>query len=708
MVGYLRTIHGIKFYKLPVYQNFSVAYKALLLIIIGCTYSVIGVAQQSRLDSLEQALKRASVEQRFEIFVELFSHYVQTDYDKANEYAEKAYLFASAIGDSLDMVRAGRMRGYALERTGRVDESIEVYQDVLEIAQRNNYDELVKFLLNNLGLAYLNRGVYDKSLEYHFKSLVVREAFGDQSEVSITLNNIGLVYYNLKDFELADNYFQRSLKIKEEIKDNYDLDRLLINIGLCYVKLQRFQDAINIIDRAFKLCEGECNDAILKEGFCGLGEANFELKNIDLANSSFEKSLLIARRQNDKQFIVQNLNNITRIFIERKQWENAIQNLNEANDIATNTEFVSVLIDIYKLYSSIYDSLADYKSASLYRGKYIQLKDSIYSADLIKNLAKVQTNFEERENKATIAANEEVIKRQERLNFAIGVITVLAILLVFVLFRSNLVKRRVNSALSDAKATIEAQNRELSRLNKDLEKTVSVRTKELQISNASLKRVNAELDNFIYKTSHDIRGPLASLKGMCNVAIMDVQDEIALGYLKKLDITADRLNSILTRLLIINQINHSTPGKEPIDFDTIVNDVILLEKKKGVPPRFLIHADIQERITFFSDKELIRLILENLIDNAIKFHNDSDRIDPFVRISITKKDARVEILVVDNGIGISETDTDKIFQMFSRASERSETGGLGLYLTRSAAEKLGGSVQIGTTPDGFTEFRVML
>lgn len=688
------------------YQNLHVAYKTLLLIIIGCTCSLVVVGQQVYSDSLKQELNRSSGEKRFEILKDLFAHYVQNDFETANEYAEKAYLYAVDIGDSLKMVRAGRMRGYALEKIGRVDESIEVYKNVLGIAQRNNYDDMVKFLLNNLGLSYRNRGNYDKSLEYQFQSLVVREADGNQSEISITLNNIGLVYYNLKDYDLSLDYFERSLKIKEQINDDYDLESLLINMGLCYVKLQRFQDAIEITNRAFKLCGNNCNDGILKEGYFVLGEGYFELREIDLAISSFDKSLLLAKKQNDKIFIIENLNNLARIYQERKEWDKAIQNLNEANSIAINTEYVTTLIDIYRLYSSVYDSLSDYKLSSFYRGQYIKLKDSVYSADLIKNLAKVQTDFEERENKATIAAKEEVIKRQERLNFAIGVIAVLATLLIFVLYRSNLVKKRVNNALSDAKATIEAQNRELSRLNKDLEKTVDMRTEELQISNTSLHRVNAELDNFIYKTSHDIRGPLASLKGMCNVAIMDVKDEIALGYLRKLEITAERLNTILTRLLIINQINHSKPGKDPIDFDAMVNDVILLEKKKGMPPRFKIDSEIQERITFFSDKELIRIILENLIDNAIKFHNDSERIDPFVKIKVTKKDSLIDIRVIDNGIGIDEEDSEKVFQMFSRASERSETGGIGLYLTRTATEKLGGKVTIRATEEGYTEFSV--
>jgi signal transduction histidine kinase len=321
-------------------------------------------------------------------------------------------------------------------------------------------------------------------------------------------------------------------------------------------------------------------------------------------------------------------------------------------------------------------------------------------------LARVQTKYEERENIAIIASKEEALTRQRRFNIAVAIIAILAGSLVFVLYRSNLVKKKVNKALSDAKATIEDQNKQLTSLNRNLEKMVDARTIELQVANEALKRVNDELDNFIYKTSHDIRGPLASLKGMCNVAIMDVKDPLALDYFLKLDATAEKLNTILTRLLIINQINNSSASHEPIDFDEMINEVIVLEKKRGLPPKLHIRKNIERDITFYSDKELVRIILENLIDNAIKFYNDSNRADPFVEVNVMTEGNYLKIRVIDNGIGISQVNPDKIFQMFSRASERSGTGGIGLYLTKTATEKIGGQIDLKTTPEGYTEFFV--
>ena len=196
---------------------------------------------------------------------------------------------------------------------------------------------------------------------------------------------------------------------------------------------------------------------------------------------------------------------------------------------------------------------------------------------------------------------------------------------------------------------------------------------------------------------------------MCNVALMDVTDALALDYLRKLDLTAERLNSILTRLLIVNQINNSKITVSRIDFDRIVNEILTLERKKGLPSKVEIRRKIANgpEMEIQSDKELVRIVLENLIDNAIKFYNDSDRVHSFVEINIgPSENGSVKARVIDNGIGISESNPGKLFQMFFRASERSEIGGIGLYIVKTATAKVGGKVGLLTTPEGYTEFYV--
>jgi signal transduction histidine kinase len=224
--------------------------------------------------------------------------------------------------------------------------------------------------------------------------------------------------------------------------------------------------------------------------------------------------------------------------------------------------------------------------------------------------------------------------------------------------------------------------------------------------NQSLQQVNSELDNFIYKTSHDIRGPLATLKGMCTLAIMEIHDPLSLDYIKKIDFTAERLNTILTRLMIVNQINYSALIPAPVDFKYIFDETLALERKKGLPENFIYSTEIDPEVVLISDYNLVRIVLENLIDNAVKFYNESSSVTPFVRITISKIPGYVTARVEDNGIGINHHDKSKVFQMFTRASERSQTGGVGLYLSKLATEKLGGEIILEDTSEKGTSFFV--
>jgi signal transduction histidine kinase len=123
----------------------------------------------------------------------------------------------------------------------------------------------------------------------------------------------------------------------------------------------------------------------------------------------------------------------------------------------------------------------------------------------------------------------------------------------------------------------------------------------------------------------------------------------------------------------------------------------------------VIDFEVDPDVRLMSDRFLLILVVENLIDNAIKFYNDSPRIEPFVKIKVRQEENyQVKLSVTDNGIGVNSTDKDQIFHLFTRASNRSQTGGIGLYLSKMAADRLGGQVVLArTSPEG-SEFHLIL
>ncbi|MBN8578794.1 MAG: tetratricopeptide repeat-containing sensor histidine kinase [Cytophagales bacterium] len=676
-------------------------------------------AQDRVVDSLELRLKQVKDTTRFRVYAELFEATNRSNYEKALGYARQAYNLAESLGDSVKIVEGGRMMAYSLDDLGRYAEVVKTLNHVIGIANRNQtkYPRLksrLKSLYNNVAIAYMHRGNYDSSLYFHFKSLEIREQENDKRGIGTAKNNIGLVYFKLRNHTKALEYYEQALLIKREINDNNNLDKVLINIGLCFNELNKPKEAIRSCTDALNLCGNNCSDASIKEATHSLGIANLNLGNVEVARNHFARSLEISKRYGDMRFQIENLLGLAISYRMQSDYETATRYLNEANVLAEDFGNAELRINVYKESFITYNMIADLAQTSAFQRKYIQLKDSIYSADLLRNLATIQTNYEQRENLKTIRLinenirlKDEQIKRQRIQYVFIVLVTVLIASLAGVLVWANRRQQRQNRALSEAKKTIEKQNTELTRANEELDRRVREKTIDLIDANMQLVDVNEELDNYIYRTAHDLRGPLVTLKGVCNVAFLDVKDPLAIEYLKRLDVTADKLNTILTRLLMVSQINHSTIRTEKISFEKVVNNV--LTKFNELPLRFKIEFKIEEGTDLESDEAFVTMILENLVANAIKFFNTSERIQPYVKVVVAPYDQdHVMISVEDNGIGIRLEDRERVFHLFVRASERSETGGIGLYLTKLSAHKLGGEVFLMETSERGTKFLVLL
>jgi signal transduction histidine kinase len=262
-----------------------------------------------------------------------------------------------------------------------------------------------------------------------------------------------------------------------------------------------------------------------------------------------------------------------------------------------------------------------------------------------------------------------------------------------------------NKELEIAQHLIKEQNEELAAINTGLEAIVQARTKELNSINEALEKSNKELDFFIYRTAHDIRGPLARVLGLCHVGLLEVADDTAIEYLKKLQINAQSLNHILARLSAVYQINTIETKYEPLNLNLLTQDIL----------RDLTFYEGFENLSFFikvnkkqsvnTDKRLLKFILMNLVENAIKFQKPDSPKKGKVCIEIAVKEGNIIINVKDDGIGIPPEDVPNIFDMFSRAALKYNNAGLGLYMVKISVEKLDGKIQVMDNHEGLTEIQ---
>jgi PAS domain S-box-containing protein len=221
-----------------------------------------------------------------------------------------------------------------------------------------------------------------------------------------------------------------------------------------------------------------------------------------------------------------------------------------------------------------------------------------------------------------------------------------------------------------------------------------------------LKVRNIELDNFVYKVSHDLRAPLSSVLGLVNLAKLEGNDDSLAEYIKLIGQKVQQLDHFIGDVL-----SHSKNLKldvkiEKIDLKKLIDQTYTdLNYLKGADQ---IKKEIQiEGGDFYSDPWRIGEILRNLVSNSIKYR-DFSRTDPEIKINIKVGEDRVLILFADNGIGIGQTNLNKIFEMFYRASLQSDGSGLGLYIVKNAVEKLGGILKVISEINKGTTFELKL
>jgi signal transduction histidine kinase len=674
------------------------------------------------IDSLKSRLATTTkVEEKFTSLNELFKQYNQIDYEVALTYATDFFNLAKQVGDSTRIVEGGRKIAYSLMDLGRNDEATKTLVFVLGVAERNKEElpeikKQIKFILNNAGIAYNDLGNYDKALNYHFRSLLIREEEGDKKSIGTALNNLGIVFYNLEDYKEAIKYYLRALQTKKELGDNTDLDRILINLGLCYNQIGEFKDAIDQFHQGFEACGTTCSDNVKREGLLGLGIAYLGSKNLSKAEDCLLSSLKISKEQNNILYQINNLYRLSLLESSRGLDQKALQYLDEALLLAEGSGFVEPLIQIYDQFAEVYGRERNYEKTAYYLEKYKKIKDSIYSKDLIKNLAKVQTNYAERENIKAIKEKDEILELRQQLIdrqftqilFVVAV-TLLSLGLVLVLLITNRKQKQTSAIIAMARNKIADQNRQLEEQNLALDQKVRERTVELSEANRQLIDVNTELDNFLYKSSHDLRGPLATLQGLINLAQIEPKDELHfVALLSNLNSHTEKMSKMLSRLSLISDLSQSLLKPEKIDLESTLARLVESEKKSYQSSNIELTFKINGQIALVSDQLLFETIVENLVTNGIKFCKNTERIQPFVHIELSQEGVMVCIRVSDNGIGITNKPAAEVFRLFMRGSDRSETGGVGLYLSKVCVDRLGGEIQLEKSSGEGSTFLVQL
>ena len=249
--------------------------------------------------------------------------------------------------------------------------------------------------------------------------------------------------------------------------------------------------------------------------------------------------------------------------------------------------------------------------------------------------------------------------------------------------RENAERKRAENQRKQVILELEDEIKERQRLQAERENYIQ----ELNIK-------NAELERFTYTVSHDLKSPIVTIKGFVGLLNKDLQEnqpERVQSDLRRIENATEKMNALLKDLLELSRIGRVV--NPPMEIDLVQLTREALEMLDGHIRSRNVQVTVSPNLPMIQgDRIRLREVLENLIDNAIKYLGD--QADPQIEVGTRMDETEQVIFVKDNGIGIDPAYHERIFSLFEKLNPTSEGTGVGLALVKRIIETHGGRIWV--------------
>lgn len=579
------------------------------------------------------------------------------------------------LEDEAQLAGIDSMLQYAMEsRVSSVKDAIDLTQQAQVKCEALNYKEGLAKCYSQLGLFFMILGDHETALDNAEQALESFKAFGDKKGMAEALYTIGSIEYKSTNYHKGLEHLYECLRLQEETNDFKGQSKSLKAIGFIYEAFNEF----------------------------------------DKAQETYEKCREISHLNNDKNGESNACNPLSGLYLKKGDYKNALEAINTSINLKKETGDKRGLAFAWYGKGKIHFHLKEFEEASSYFMKGLKVHKEVgEKMGWGMSLNKLGTIcIETKEYDQAKKYFHEAIQVAE----AIGNLQIIY-KAYYQLFNIAMTEENESEALAyhikyhDYKEKV--INSETTSKIKSLESMWKMESLESEAriqreNNAIVEKKNEELDKFSSRVSHDLRGPISSLMGLYDVVKSEIDDPVALKYFELYHHRITRINQTIIDLLELSKVKDWQMSRTLIDFKEMVAECI--DSFSYLPGFDKIKFDIEldEKMKIYSDRSLMNTIIQNLVENSIKYaRQDID--DPFVKIQVkqTAEDYMC-VIVEDNGIGIDEKYQSKVFEMFYRANDEIQGSGLGMFILKSAVEKLEGEVNLVSEPNKGTKFVILL
>ncbi|HTD98893.1 MAG TPA: tetratricopeptide repeat protein [Mucilaginibacter sp.] len=623
-------------------------------------------------------------------------HYFKGRSIEAIKDFDEAILIFKKLNDqdglSACYIQYGRM--YTL--LAKYDRSLEYLNIALDINKKGKNERALADCYKNIGIVYFSKGQLSKSLDFYYNGLFIAVKNNYTILTAELYNNIGVVLQNMEVYPNALEYYKKSLKIFETTTNLHALGTLNENIGEVMIAQGDYEPAIVYLNKANSIAKKQNDKDGLSSVYTDLGLCFANKKQYAKAIKYLDTSLRIAIKYKIVYNEAYAMIGFATVYNMQKQYERAYPYAIKGQQLGLTLGNLSIRANAALQLNKTFAGLGKISDAYRSLNEYIDLKNGLKNNESIQKLTSYnyELSFSVKQRLAAQQQRErELIYQQNmrttRLTNLVFVTIILAMIVIVGIYyfdrrkhrRINRLLKIKNTLVIDQKTNLDEQSHKLNDLN-------------------NLK------DRLIAILAHDLRAPLSTLRGLFDLLQDDsISHEELLSMipsvLKKLEYTSDFLDTLL--FWINSQMENFDRGVKKFRVGELVEKETQNLVEQATAKGISLIVNIEDEITGCADPDSVRIVVRNLITNAIKFCVGND----IIEISAKRNNQDILIQVKDTGIGMTPEQSRKIFRgkMESKVGTNNESGtGMGLLFCKDLIEKCNGTIWVNSEHGIGSEF----
>ncbi len=495
-----------------------------------------------------------------------------------------------------------------------------------------------------------NKGEYQLIVEKTQSPIVVNQSLAD-SKLKKEQDNA-----YLRDFDISMLDSIQSLTIFYAIFKNYEIEK--------------FDEPIKRkIDAKFGSLVGKLTDSTSLSAIDmmnNISDTTFleeDIKNLK-AQARRESNILINQKITFEEKLALVNEKLAKGFdkLNKEQRAGILENINELENLLVANESVF------------------FKNQNSYQQLISSLKDRYFDIQQLEGALSLSEAERLKERKAY----------RKQLLQILGLIILFLVLIVLLVYASLKLRKQ--------KKELTKANINVKEINENLENIVYDRTQLLE-------ETFKELDTVLYRASHDLRAPVCSIAGLCNIAYTTSPEPSEV--IDRMVSTNNDMDRLLKKLSLISEIHQ--PGKfEKIYMKDIIAQTLSHFQSVIDKNKVLFEVVCPDDLSIYTIPNLIEIMLANLIENAIYYSLIKNNGDYRISLKASTANDKLQIELYDNGIGVENSIKSNLFEMFYRGSEHSKGNGLGLYIVQKSIQVLNGSIQLESESGKYSRFTIQL